>query len=89
MDNCECRNWARVDISADQFFSDHHPKCPKAKWIKVFKVSPGKGLNSCCEKDIKNVIIWLEEAEPGDVIEIKISRMQESDYDRLPEYAGP
>jgi hypothetical protein len=57
--------------------------------MKVFNVSPGKGCNSCLEKEIENVVVWLEEAEIGETITIEIKEMSERRYDRMPEFMGP
>jgi hypothetical protein len=56
---------------------------------RIYKVSPGKSLNPCCEDDIKNVMSWLQEAEAGEVITIEILEMTPEEYDALPEYMGP
>ena len=55
----------------------------------VFKVWPGVDLNPCCEKDPAAVLVWLEEAEPGETIKIEVIEMTEEEYDKLPEYMGP
>ena len=57
--------------------------------IKIYKTYPGKDLAPCCEKDIKNVIPWLEQCEVGDVLSIEILEMEEDEYNNLPEYMGP
>jgi hypothetical protein len=57
--------------------------------MKVYNISPGKGCNKCCEKDPKNALIWLEEAEPGETITIDVMEMSEEDFNSLPEYMGP
>ena len=57
--------------------------------MKVFKVWPGVDLNPCCEKDPAAALIWLEEAEPGEVIKIEVMEMTEKEYEALPEYEGP
>jgi len=38
---------------------------------------------SCC------VLSWLEEAEPGEAIQIVVGEMDEAEYDKMPEYMGP
>ncbi len=57
--------------------------------MKVFEVSPGPGLNRCTEKDAARVLVWLEEASPGETITVRVKDMGEVDYAALPEYAGP
>lgn len=57
--------------------------------MKVYTIQPGKDLNSCTEKDIKNIIPWLEESEIGDIITIEVVEMSEEEYNFLPEYMGP
>lgn len=57
--------------------------------MKVFKVTPGEGLAPCCEKEIKNVSVWIEEAERGEVITVEVLEMSEKEYEELPEYIGP
>jgi len=57
--------------------------------IKVYEVEPGKGLNRCMEKDLDEVFSWIQEAEVGEEITIKIMYMEEAEYDSLPEYTGP
>jgi len=89
MERYKCTDWARTDLRQGQYFSKHHPDCPNSKFIKVFRVTPGKGLNSCCEKNFELIKAWLDEAEPGDVITIEVLRMMEDVYANLPEYAGP
>jgi hypothetical protein len=57
--------------------------------IKVFTVTPGVRLAPCIEKDPKNLMVWLEEAQPGEVIQIRVSEMEEEEFKNLPEYMGP
>ena len=57
--------------------------------MKVFKVYPGVDLNPCCEKYPADVLVWLEEAEPGEVVKIEVMEMTEEEYEALPEYEGP
>ncbi len=59
------------------------------KKIVMYKVIPGKGCNPCCEKEIKSVCVWLEEAEVGDELKIEVIEMTENEYNELPEYMGP
>ena len=61
----------------------------KTKMIRIWTITPDKGLNPCTEKDIKGVLAWIEEAESGSVIEIIVGEMDETEYDELPEYMGP
>ena len=69
----------------------HHPNCPKyeKRTIKVWTVYPGRGLNPCTEKDPQAVLSWIEEAEPGETIEIKVREMDAAVFAELPEYEGP
>jgi hypothetical protein len=55
----------------------------------VYKVTPGKDLNPCIEKDPSATLIWLEESQPGDVITIEVKEMTEAEFEALPEYMGP
>ena len=57
--------------------------------MKVYKVTPGIGLNPCCEKDLKTIQIWVEEAEPGEILTVEILEMSEVEYNKFPEYMGP
>ncbi len=57
--------------------------------MKVFDVMADTDLNSCIEKDPKDVLIWLEESEPGAIITIDVMEMSEEEYNALPEYMGP
>lgn len=84
--DCECVYWARTDTGD---FLGHHPNCSYYETIKVYKITPGEGLNPCCEKDPQMVLQWLEEAEVGDKIKIEVLLMTQDVYRALPEYAGP
>lgn len=55
----------------------------------VYTIIPGEGMNPCTEKDLKNIQVWLEQAEPGDEFVIKVHEMSEAEYSLLPEYMGP
>lgn len=57
--------------------------------MKIYKVYPEIQSNACCEKNIENVISWIENAEIGDMISIKIINMTEEEYNLLPEFMGP
>ena len=63
--------------------------------MTVYKIIPDynpetkKGLSSCTEKDVKNIAIWFEEAEPGESILVQVMEMSEEEYQKLPEYMGP
>lgn len=57
--------------------------------MKVYKVTPGPGLNPCIEKDPNAVLVWLEESEPGEIITIEVKEMAEAEFEALPEYEGP
>ena len=85
---CECMNWARTE---PPMLTRHHPRCNqyKANMIKIYTVTPGKGLAPCTEKDPKEVLIWLEEAEPGEVIQVVVGEIDEAIYNEMPEYQGP
>jgi len=56
--------------------------------IRIYTVRPGD-LAPCIEKNLKDVLVWLEEAELGETIKITIGEMEESEYEILPEYMGP
>ncbi len=57
--------------------------------MMVFEVNPGKGLNRCTEKNAEAVLVWLQEAQPGDTIIVNVKEMTEEAYAHLPEYMGP
>jgi len=57
--------------------------------MKVFRITPGVGCNPCCEKQANSIVTWLEEAEVGETITVKILEMSENEYSELPEYMGP
>lgn len=57
--------------------------------MKIYRITPGKDLNQCCEKDPKNILVWFEESEPGDIVTVETIEMEEYEYDALPEYIGP
>ena len=63
--------------------------CKHYNPIRVYRVTPAPGMNSCCEKDLKMVLPWLEEASFGETIKIEILEMTPESYDALPEYMGP
>lgn len=86
---CECMNWAR---ESGTMLTSHHPKCEHykpPKTVKIWTVTPGKGLAPCTEKYLNAVLSWIEEAEPGEVIQIVVGEMDEAEYDKMPEYMGP
>ena len=57
--------------------------------IKVYEVEPGKGLNKCTERHIGDLLDWFYDAQPGNVITIRVKEMNQSDFNSLPEYMGP
>lgn len=57
--------------------------------MKVYEVSVGEELNPCTERDPASVLVWLEEAEAGATVTIRVKQMSESEYAALPEYVGP
>jgi hypothetical protein len=84
---CKCATWARTK---PPLFTEHHPDCENyvSATIRIYTVTP-KGMAPCTEKDPKAVLVWLEEAQPGDVIQIVVSEMDEAIYNEIPEYMGP
>jgi hypothetical protein len=57
--------------------------------IKVYEIQPDKGLAICCE--ISTDVIkdgYLDDAQVGDIITIKVIEMEESEYEALPECMG-
>jgi hypothetical protein len=86
--SCKCSTWARTK---PPLLTEHHPECEHyvSTMIRIYTVTPGVGLAPCTEKDPKAVIEWLEEAQPGDVIQIVVSEMDEAIYNEMPEYMGP
>jgi hypothetical protein len=59
------------------------------KKLKMYKVWPAPGSNPCIEKRVEDIMVWFEEAEPGDRITIDILEMNEQEWRGLPEYMGP
>jgi len=61
--------------------------------VKVYKIQPDAGCNSFCEKTLESAIIgiktFLDEGCEGMLMSIRILEMEESEYDKLPEYMGP
>jgi len=57
--------------------------------MRVYKVIPGISCNPCCENTIESVISWIEEAEVGSIIQVRILDMSQEEYNDLPEYMGP
>ena len=88
MEDCKCKYWARTK---PPMFTKHHPSCPKYEKniIKIWIVAPGEGLAPCTEKDPQAVLVWLEEAEPGEIIKIVVGEIDEAIYNEMPEYMGP
>jgi hypothetical protein len=57
--------------------------------VKVYDVQPDKGLDSCCETDFDVIVDgYLRDAQPGDIITIKVLEMEESEFKALPECMG-
>ena len=85
--SCKCATWARTK---PPLFTEHHPDCEhyKPNMIKVYTVTP-KGLAPCTEKDPRDILVWLEEAQPGTVIQIVVGEMDKAIYKEMPEYMGP
>lgn len=86
---CECAHWVRVDLTAEGMTSKHHPDCPKNKLIKIYTITPGKGLAPCTEDNPDAIKEWLDQAEPGDVLQIVVGEIEQWKYDEMPEYMGP
>lgn len=61
--------------------------------MKVYEVELFKDANKYCEKGIKELIdeikLWAEDSEIGDTITINVLDMDETEYDNLPDFAGP
>ena len=57
--------------------------------IRVYTVTPDEDCAPCTEKRIDHVMCWIEEATPGAVLQIVVGEMEESEYDKMPEYMGP
>ena len=57
--------------------------------MKIYRITPDKGLNPCCEDDKESILNWLEMAEKGEILTIEILEMDGSEYAALPEYEGP
>lgn len=56
--------------------------------MKVYKLTPGPGFNPCIEREIRNLLVWFDEAEPGETMTIEVLEMTEGEYVDLPEYMG-
>ena len=57
--------------------------------MKVYEINLNIDTNICVEKDIKDVMGWIDNAMPGESITITIEEMTESEYAALTEYKGP
>lgn len=57
--------------------------------IKIFTITPGKGLAPCTERNPEALLVWFFEAEPGDVMTIVVGEIEEAEYKAMPEYMGP
>ncbi len=55
----------------------------------VYKTYPDKDCSPCIEKSPQAVMIWLQEAQPGETITVEVMEMSEDEYNSLPEYMGP
>lgn len=91
MTECECVNWARVDFDRSGMVSRHHPDCHRYResFIRIYTVTPDRDCAPCTEKDINAVMEWIQNAEPGAVLQIVVGEMAEHLYDQMPEYMGP
>lgn len=63
--------------------------------IKVYTIHPGgKGMFApCTEKDPQNLVDWFKNADVDEKhteeFTIVVGMMEESEYDKMPEYMGP
>lgn len=57
--------------------------------IRVYTVTPDRGCAPFTEKNIEEVKPWIEDAEPGAVMQIVVGEMDEAAYNEMPEYLGP
>lgn len=57
--------------------------------MKVYEVEPDSGLNRCTEKDHNSVLVWIQMAEIGDVITIRVKEMSSEAFAAMPEFMGP
>ena len=57
--------------------------------IRVYTVTPDVGCAPCTEREIDHVKTWVEEAMPGSVLQVVVGEMEESEYNKMPEYMGP
>lgn len=61
--------------------------------IKMFQIQPDKGCNSHIESTLKDAITsiehWLDDADEGVELTVKVIKMSRDEYDSLPEYMGP
>ena len=57
--------------------------------MKVYRITPDRGLCACTEKNINGVIEWIKHSEVGHVMTIRVREMSEEEYNSLPEYTGP
>lgn len=57
--------------------------------MRVYEIQPDEDCNWCTEKDYHQVLVWLQEAEVGVVITVRVKEMTEEAYAALPEYMGP
>lgn len=57
--------------------------------MKVYKLTPGPSLNPCVERDLRDLLQWFDDAEPGEKMTVEVLEMTEGEYADLPEYMGP
>jgi hypothetical protein len=61
--------------------------------MKVYEIKPDKGCNAHTEDNFNNMIEsvkeWLNEADAGTELTVKVLEMTGSEYLALPEYDGP
>ena len=52
--------------------------------VKVYEIEPYEGAEKCCEINLDVVVDgWLQDAQPGDEIKIRVFEMEESELDEL------
>ena len=84
--DCQCLYWARTWPNNTW---GHHRNCEHYNPIRVYKVRPGFGFNPVWEKDLQEILPWLEDAQVGDVVRVAVYEMTPEDYEALSEYMGP
>lgn len=89
MEDCECKQWARIDPPGHPA-TNHHPNCPHVNdsLIDVWRLHlPGEKGGMVFDQHSHAVDAQEYEAV-GDGLEITPEKMHREVYERLPEFEG-